>query len=193
MFNLIVILLITINTLEAAEKKDSTKCNKNIYSIGIQLISTLHTPINHFGDLWKPYPTFGLKVDLPTYIPKLFIQFTGETGFIKNKDDSIEKIDLLHASVTVSYALISKNDILTIRPAAGMSNMIMNVWDLDEDNFLDLPAGKSENEFGFTGGAEIGLKLKRFLITVPVMMNIILSSPEPFTTFEVSLAAGVTL
>ncbi len=159
----------------------------------IHLSSSYRKPIEHAGIFWQPYPTVGIGMDFPTYIPKMLVRITAEAGQIKKSDQTKTNIGIIHASVSVSYDFPGFKENIIIRRRIGLSDAMVsfdsgfNLSDLDKKIFNNV-----ENEFGFLIGVEPILKIKRFRFTIPITADIIFSSPNKFITVNISTTAGVT-
>ena len=133
-------------------------------------------------------------MDFPTYIPRMLVHFSAEAGMIDKKDETILDVKIFHSSVSASYDFPIIKNKLSVRPRIGLSNIIITTMKLED--FVDIYDGLEiftdfENEFGIVGGIEPVLMIKRFQITMPITGIMVLSSPNPIITANVSLTAGV--
>jgi hypothetical protein len=194
LFNYILISLLVSNIF-ATDSKDTTGKIKNqdtSYRIAVLLTGSYHEHIFHAGDYWKSYFTGGIRIDLPVYIPEFNLHFCAEVGQINKKDEKITDIEVVLASLSVSYTFPLKNKPFYLRPFMGISNMTINLGKFDIKRFITHPMESCENEFGIIGGIEPLYRIKRFMVSLPISGNLILTSPRYYITANISLNAGVT-
>jgi hypothetical protein len=178
----------------ATENKNTTGTLQNqddSYRIAVLLTSSYHEHIFHAGDYWESYFTGGIRLDLPVYLPNLNFHFSVEAGLINKKNKKVTDIEVVLASLAVSYTFPVKNTPFYIRPFAGISNMTINLGHFDIKRFITHPMESCENEFGLIGGIEPLYRIKRFIVSLPISGNLILTSPRYYITANISLNAGV--
>lgn len=153
---------------------------------------TYHYPVADPDYYWDPYFTSGVSLSFPTYIPSLYVDASAEIGQIDGKKPVT--IDIVNASMTVSYHFSIIKDVVGIRPRIGLSNTLIFLKPLKDLTTEDIKEffGVIENEFGLIGGFAPVVTIQRFYCTMPIYYEIVFSSPKRFMTANISICAGVT-
>ncbi len=175
-----------IDTLNKA-KKNSSSLNKP-FKFGFFLYNSYNKPIQYSGKYWRHYFTTGITLYLPTYFSNLRVHFSAGIGKISKIYRSIIDIKILQASASIGYEFSLYKNYFFIKPRFGISSMTIHFLDIDKLTHIN---ANSENEFGFIGGIEPFLRIKRFYISLPILINFIFSAPKLFNTTTFSLTYGI--
>lgn len=179
----------TENKSTSQQEKGLLQTQNRIFGIYGSIASC--TPTGNLREYFGPYVLAGLALDFPTYVQNLYVRGEAKGGFIKgNGTASGDKYATLHQAVIVYYEIGTPLAGLVLRPHLGISNTTVYLYEEFSLEALDIFA-TSENEFGLLAGLEPAFIRKRLCVGVPVRIDYVLSSPNPFVSFSVSLTAGI--
>ncbi len=189
-------LLVTLAASGFAKSDSVETLSKDIilckYDYGLFVSSSLILPQASSANNWKHYILGGARLDLPTHNPNLHLHITAEVGQIDMKDNTVQNIETMHSSVTISYFLpLPKIQPLYVRPFAGFANMTICPWEFKLKDVLQHPTRYCESEMGLVGGVELCYRYNRLFVALPISGYYILSDPQRFTTANLSILLGV--
>lgn len=196
--SLLILLLCSMHICHAAaNRKYATTASDTAghpsYRFALIAHGGLTVPVSSRKREWAPFPTCGLRVELPTYLRRLHIAFSGEVGEIQGVDSSGRESYLGVMTTLFVYEIPVHWRSLAVRPFCGVSNTMVAISTetprvLNGDLF-----STTESEFGICAGMDLSFRFSRVLIIIPLRANVALSAPSPFASLSFPLAIGITV
>jgi hypothetical protein len=159
------------------------------HAAGISIMR--HLPQGTSGKNWGPYNAYGVYLDFPTFTEKLFMCVHADMGRMSSCFTPAVKTLISCQRLGLFYRIDIPKIKMGLQPEAGLSNnMIFMDTDFAFDD--DIFQG-SESEFGAFVGTSLVFRKGRWMLRLPLLVNYVLSSPDPFVAMAVGVCVGWSL
>jgi hypothetical protein len=156
------------------------------HAAGISIMR--HLPQGVSGKNWSPYTAYGIYADFPTLTEKLSVCVHADVGRMSSCFAPTAKTWISCQRLGLNYRIDIPRIKTEFQPAAGLSN---NMIFMDTDfTFNDDLFHDSESEFGAFGGADLMFRKGKWMFRLPLQVNYVFSSPEPFLAMALGVCIG---
>jgi hypothetical protein len=153
----------------------------------VQASGGVHIPLMQPNDAWKPYGCGGLRLEIPSSIPRFGAILSADAGILRSNTLPDLELKTIQILLGFNFHINILPHILALKPCAGFSSVTINgkPFELKRKVFAN-----SESENGIFAGLEPVLSIYELRISVPIYGTYVLSSPFPFISASVSVNAG---
>ncbi|MFW5960623.1 MAG: hypothetical protein ACOCSE_05845 [Chitinivibrionales bacterium] len=160
------------------------------YKYSVSAGAGVRVPYNYYKDKWERHTVGGVRLNMPALKGKLDLGVWLLGGKMSPLEPDLPALYTVIGVLSLSYRIQHAIPFMDLKPFLGVSNALISKVE-GRLTSLDAPFKHSESEFGVVAGFDTGLRIRRFIVSLPMSVNVVLSSPNKFCTFNATLVAGV--
>ncbi len=160
------------------------------YKYSVSAGAGLRVPYRYYADKWERHTAGGIRLNMPALNERLDLGVWLLGGEMSPLEPDLPALYTVIGILSLSYRIQHSIPFMELKPFTGVSNTLISEVD-GRLTSLDAPFKDSESEFGVIAGFDTGLRIRRFIVSLPMSFNLVLSSPQKYCTFNITLFVGV--